>query len=83
MWPWLPERVVVVHIPCVQRRRDSVARHFIQRRRVGTNIARIPAQPIHVAPSSRRPSSQLLVLLRLLSATISDAPRPQQHDYGT
>jgi len=38
-----------------------------------------PPEPIHVAPSSRRPSAQLLVLLRLLSATISDVPGPKQH----
>ena len=36
------------------------------------------AQPIHVASSPHRPSAQLLVLLRLLSATISDALRPQR-----
>ena len=37
------------------------------------------AQPIHVAPSPRRPSAQLLVLLRLISSTISDTLRPQRH----
>ena len=36
MWPWLPERVVVLHIPCVLTYKKSLLSLFLRHSRQGS-----------------------------------------------
>ena len=73
VWPWLPERVVVVHIPCVLTRCIlPEVREFIKDTRPKTNTTLSPTAAfprrlsmLHPPHSEPRGPTLLLLLLRL------------------